>query len=214
MRSSCHRALGLLTALMLTAALQTATADGPGAYRSSSSGSSPGVTKEQRAIEVYNEGYKYIQRADEASKATDEKAMKEAQKAYQAALKKFNAAVKLDPSMHEAFTYIGYANRKLGNYPASLTAYQQALKINAEYPPAIEYQGEAFLGVNRIDDAKTNYLRLYALDRPQAHKLLRAINQWTETNSTQPPANIDVTALRAWVTERESSHDPNEKPVW
>lgn len=206
--------LGLLLGLMVTSIWQIASADGPGAYRSSAPTSAPGLTKEQRAIETYNDGYKLIQRADESAKGADEKATKEAQKAYKAALKKFNAAVKLDPSMHEAYTYLGYANRKLGNYDESLKAYAEALRLNPSYPQAIEYQGEAFLGLNRIDDAKTNYLRLYALDRPQAHKLLRALNQWTDANAAQPPANVDVTALRAWVTERESSHDPNEKAVW
>ncbi|MET0659091.1 MAG: tetratricopeptide repeat protein [Steroidobacteraceae bacterium] len=207
-------ALGLLLGVTVTSLWQDAWADGPGAYRSSESSSAPGLTKEQRAIEAYNEGYTLIQRADESAKAADESATKDAQKAYKAALKKFNAAVKLDPSMHEAHTYLGYANRKLGNYDESLKAYAEALRLNPSYPQAIEYQGEAFLGLNRIDDAKTNYLRLYALDRPQAHKLLRAINQWTETNAAQPPANVDVNALRAWVTEREGSHDANEKAVW
>lgn len=202
--------IGLCAALILSTALQSAHADGPGSYSSSPS-PAPQLTKEQRAIESYNEGYKLIQRADEASKAADEKG---AQKAYKSALKKFNSAVKLDPSMHEAYTYIGYSNRKLGNYEDSLAGYAKALQLNADYPQAIEYQGEAYLGLNRIDDAKTNYLRLYALDRPQAHKLLRAINQWTDANAAQPPASIDVTALRAWVTEREASHDPNEKAVW
>ena len=213
-----------LAGVMLIGLLQTANADGPGGYGSPSDyGSSepspsPKATKEQQATETYRDGYRLIQHAEEfeaqGNGTGTDKAAKAAEKAYKAALKKFNEAVKLDPSMHEAYTYIGYANRKLGNYPDSLAAYEQALRINANDPQAIEYQGEAFLGLNRVDDAKTNYLRLYELDRPQAHKLLRAINKWTEANAAQPPPNVDVAALRAWATERENSHDPNEKMVW
>lgn len=198
--------------MMLLVVVSTASADGPGAYRPSASSPSPSLTKEQRAIEAYNAGYALIKRADEYA---DSKELKQSQKAYKAALKKFSVAVKLDPAMHEAHTYIGYAQRKLGHHEEALAAYQLALRNNADYPQAIEYQGEAFLGLNRIEDAKTNYLRLYALDRPQAHKLLRAITTWTEANATQPPANLDVSALRVWLAERESSHSPEEaKSAW
>jgi tetratricopeptide (TPR) repeat protein len=200
--------LGLLIGLALTFVFDIARADGPGAYRTSAPTRAPELTKEQRAIEVYNDGYELVQRADKATHSKD------AQRSYKAAAKKFKAAVKLDPSMHEAYTYLGYAQRKLGNYEDSLAAYEQALRLNADYPQAIEYQGEAFLGLNRIDAAKMNYLRLYALDRPRAHKLLHAINQWTEANAAQPPGNVDVSALRAWVAEREGSHDPNETSAW
>ena len=61
----------------------------------------------------------------------------------------------------------GYANRKLGRYDESLSAYDQALKINPDTPHAIEYQGEAFLALNRVDEARFNFLRLYALDQQQ-----------------------------------------------
>ena len=79
--------------------------------------------------------------------------------------------------MHEAYTYLGYANRKLGRYDEALHAYEQALKINPDTPYAIEYQGEAFLGLNRIDEARFNFLRLYALDQHQAAKLLQAMQR-------------------------------------
>ena len=198
----------IIAGVMLMSLPQIAAADGAGAYQPSPN-RAPGLTKEQRAIEAYNDGYAQIQRADAATE------LKQAEKAYQAALKKFSAAVKLDPSMHEAYTYMGYANRKLGQHEQALTSYNEALRISPEYPQAIEYQGEAFLGLNRIDDAKNNYLRLYALHQGQAHKLLRAINTWAEAKRAQPPAQIDVTALQAWVSERERSHDPNDlKTGW
>ena len=47
---------------------------------------------------------------------------------------------------------------------------------------AIEYQAEALLALNRIDDVRFNYLRLYALDQQQAAKLLQAMRAWLEAN--------------------------------
>jgi tetratricopeptide (TPR) repeat protein len=107
--------------------------------------------------------------------------------------------------MHEAYTYMGYANRKLGRYDDSLRAYEQALKINPDTPHAIEYQGEAFLGLNRIDEARFNFLRLYALDQAQAAKLLHAMSAWMDANKDKPPAGIDMPALAAWIAEKSES---------
>jgi len=199
-----------LAALALLVFAHTVAADGPGSYSPAAARSFPEKTQQERAIDAYNEGYEHIQRADDlATRGAngDDKAAKESQKTYKAALKKFSAAVKLDPTLHEAFTYIGYANRKLGKHEESLAAYKRALELYPDYPPAIEYQGEAFLGLNDIDAARTNYLRLYALDQGQAHKLLRAMKDWAVRNAASPPDGVDVAALRAWVAERESAHD-------
>lgn len=173
-------------------------------------------TKQDRAVEAYNDGYRLVQKGEDfaaQSFSIDDKAWKESQKAFKSSLKKFEDALKLNPAMHEAYTYIGYANRQLGNYDACLTAYEQALRLKPQDPQAIEYQGEAFLGLKRVDDAKSNYEHLYALDQPQAHKLLRAIKRWADANAAQPPAGVDIGALKAWAAERELLHDPNEKTV-
>lgn len=209
----CLFGLGLLATAVL--------ADGPGAHRPPErprAAAAVSLTDEMKAIDAYNAGYASIQRAEHqealaAATANDRQraaALADARAAYAASLESFNAAVRLDPAMHEAFTYLGYANRKLGRYERSLEAYEQALRINPDYPHAIEYQGQAFLGLNRIDAAQINYLRLYAINQAQAHKLLRAMQAWAEANAAKPPADIDVEALKTWIAERERSHDPNE----
>jgi tetratricopeptide (TPR) repeat protein len=215
------KGLALLLGLLVAAITPAVHADGPGEYRGSMGGPTPdptaNLTKEERAIKAYNEGYRLVQKGDDfaaQSSSQDDKAWKESQKAYKSSLKKFEAALKQNPRMHEAYTYIGYAQRKMGNYEAALAAYEQALRLKPSYPPAIEYQGEAFLGVNRVNDAKSNYLQLYALDQAQARKLLRAIKQWSEKEASEQPNGVDVSALKAWVNERELAHDPNEKPRW
>jgi tetratricopeptide (TPR) repeat protein len=195
-------------------------ADGPGSYRPRERASTPAVTltDELKAIDAYNAGYAFIQRADHheglaaaATSGADRAAAgRGVREAYEGSLQHFSNAVRLDPSMHEAWTYLGYANRKLGRHSDALEAYAQALSINADYPHAIEYQGQAFLGLNRIDEAKFNYLRLYALNQAQAHKLLRAMRAWTDAHAAAPPSGVDVAALQTWIAERERSHDPQE----
>ena len=94
---------------------------------------------------------------------------------YERAKTAFTEAVRAEPSMYEAHTYLGYVLRKLGRFDESLEAYERALKHKPDYVFAIEYQGEAFLGLGDVERARFNYLRLYALDRQLAAKLLNAI---------------------------------------
>jgi tetratricopeptide (TPR) repeat protein len=214
----CIRSLLAGAAVLATA--HAAFADGPGAYRprEQASAASVKLVDGQSAIDAYNAGYALIQRAEHyeslaaASPGERERsaASRDARTCYEESLAKFSAAVKFDPSMHEAHTYLGYANRKLGRHKAALAAYKQALRINANYAHAIEYQGQAFLGLNRVEEAKFNYLRLYALDQAQAHKLLRAMQAWADAHSAQPPERIDVSALQEWIADREAAHKSDE----
>ena len=200
-----------LVVIALLRAVTAAYADGPGGYRPKDPGPVP--VSEQGAIDAYTAGYASILRAEHAenlaaaasNEAERKTALGDAQKAYQASLPNFATAVRLDESMHEAYTYMGYANRKLGRYDEALSAYERALKINPDTTFAIEYQGEAFLGLNRIDEARFNFLRLYALDQNQAAKLLRAMRAWMQANEAQPPAGIDMPALAAWIAEKSET---------
>lgn len=200
-----------------------ACADGPGAYRPPQRSAPPPTLSEESAIDAYNVGYAAIQRADhqqalaEASSDVKEKTAAEraARGAYKESLQHFQEAVRLDASMHEAYTYIGYANRKLGNYPKALSAYQQALKIFPDYPYAIEYQGQAFLGLNRLDEARFNYLRLYALNKGQAAKLLQAMREWLAAHQNDSIEGVNVSGFSEWVAQRsESTRDDVPSSGW
>jgi tetratricopeptide (TPR) repeat protein len=210
----------LLAALLIGGSAQ---ADGPVGYRPRSSGTA--AVSEQSAIEAYNKGYASILRAEHqenlaaATSGTERStAQRESRVACEAALKRFEEAVRFDDSMHEAYTYIGYANRKLGRYEQSLKAYDQALRISPDYPYAIEYQGVAFLSLNRLDEARFNYLRLYALDTEQAHKLFVAMQAWLAQNKAKPPPGVDIAAFEAWLAERaastEHSGTKNSASAW
>lgn len=168
-------------------------------------------------------GYAAIQRADhwqalaEASGEAKEKSESEraARDSFDESLSHFEEAARLDPSMHEAYTYLGYANRKLGNHAKALAAYEQALKIFPDYPHAIEYQGQAFLGMNRLEEARFNYLRLYALNKGQAAKLLKAMREWVAAHRNDSIEGVDVSGFAAWVTQRsEITRDDAPTSSW
>ncbi len=209
-----------LAVIALLGAVTAVHADGPGGYRPKERGPVP--VSEQGAIDAYTAGYASILRAEHAENlaaassndADRQAAQRTAQEAYRASLPHFTSATRLDTSMHEAYTYLGYANRKLGRYDESLTAYEQALKINPDTPYAIEYQGETFLALNRIAEARFNFLRLYALDTHSAAKLLRAMQAWVEANKAKPPAGIDVPELAAWIADRAASLKVEMKSNW
>ena len=209
-----------LAVIALLGAVTAVHADGPGGYRPKERGPLP--VSEQGAIDAYTAGYASILRAEHAenlaaassSEADRKAAQLAAQEAYRASLPHFTSATRLDTSMHEAYTYLGYANRKLGRYDESLTAYSQALKINPDTPYAIEYQGETFLALNRIAEARFNFLRLYALDTHSAAKLLRAMQAWVEANKAKPPAGIDVPELAAWIADRAANLKSDVKSSW
>src|ERR1700746_2961695 len=170
------------------------------------------VSPQEKARDAYNDGVRYVKKADKAQQASLEdtdagekdKAAREAHDAYAAALKKFTDATGLDPTLHEAWNYVGYTNRKLGNYDDALRAYEKALAIKPGYPDALEYRGEAYLALGRIPDAQQAYLDLYAGDRALAGKLLTAMKSWAAAQRASPPpagpANLDE--RDKWIQER------------
>ncbi|MEZ5499129.1 MAG: tetratricopeptide repeat protein [Steroidobacteraceae bacterium] len=176
--------------------------------------SSPAVerTPEDRAKSAYNAGVRSIRKADSANERADKetnpdkkaKLQERARDSYRKSLKDFESAIELMPQMFEAWNYIGYAKRNLGDYAGALEAYDQALTINPQYGDAIEYRGRAYLGLARVDDAKNAYLTLFASDRKLADKLLTAMKDWVGaqrgTTSAVAPATLDD--LDKWISER------------
>ena len=51
----------------------------------------------------------------------------------------------------------------------------RALELAPDYGEAIEYRAEAYLGLDRIDDAKKAYMQLFNLDRALADELMEAM---------------------------------------
>jgi tetratricopeptide (TPR) repeat protein len=206
-----HTIPRLLAALLASGALPAALASGGG--MSAMPQSMPRVaTPEQQARQLYNDGVGYVRKADkadaDAASASDagkkDKAQREARDRYASAFEKFGQAVRLDPQRYEAWNYVGYTSRKLGNYDVALAAYDKALALKPGYPDALEYRGEAFLGVNRLDDAKQAYLDLFAGNRALADKLLGAMKGWVAAQRAAPAGDDTASAdeFDKWIQER------------
>jgi len=187
------------------------------AHGSGSSGPAGMVTATPRsgsdtAKSAYNAGVRNIKKAqdydaDAAKASTPEKVAKahdKAQKAYHDAVGSFIDAVGADPKMYEAWNYLGFANRHLGNYEDSLSSYAKALEINPNYPDAIEYRGEAYLGLNQIEEAKGAYMALFSTSRPLADELMVAMHHWADARrqDAQGLSSADVEAFTKWMNER------------
>jgi tetratricopeptide (TPR) repeat protein len=179
---------------------------------SDSAAGSRSSSPENAAKAAYNSGVRSIKEAKEyesdAAKASNPqksaKALDKAHQYYSKALEQFIDAVSQQPKMYQAWNYIGFANRHLGNYDAALSAYAKALELNPAYPEAIEYRGEAYLGLNKIDEAKEAYMTLFRESRGLADELMTAMRRWTDARRTdaQGLAPDIIEAFSKWVDER------------
>jgi tetratricopeptide (TPR) repeat protein len=169
-------------------------------------------TPEERAVVEYNRGLdsrnrgaKAEAQAAKSSKDSDRvKHEKKALEEYRRALKSFEEAATLNPELPHAWNGVGFAQRKLGDPAKALASYDRALLLAPNFPDAIEYRGEAYLALNRIDDAKQAYLALFAIDRKQAELLMKAMSGWVAQRKVTP-AGADpaaVSELEKWISER------------
>jgi len=203
--------LGVLVALGSGAALA---AGGGGAPSGGGSFNMPErqMTPEEQAKQAYNQGVRAVKAADKLAKSADEttdekkksKALDKAKHQYENARGYFASALQRKVDMYEAWNYVGYTSRKLGEYDKALQAYDEALRLNPNYGEAIEYRGEAYLALNRIDDAKAAYLDLFAKDREQAAQLMKVMTEWVAKRQADP-AGVDPAAVAAfdtWIKDR------------
>jgi tetratricopeptide (TPR) repeat protein len=166
------------------------------------------------AQSAYSSGVKLVEKGDglsaDAAHQADErkrtKARAKAQEAYRASLRKFAQAIEFDATSYAAWNYLGYAQRKLGNYQDALLAYDRALQIKPGYTEAIEYRGHAYLGLARLGEAKQAYLTLFSSQRKLAASLLTAMQGWVDEHRGNA-AGVDAATIESfasWVNERSA----------
>src|SRR5262245_28954361 len=172
------------------------------------------MTPEERAVEAYKsgddhrvKGKKFEEEATTKKGADIEKTLAKAKSEYQKSLKDFTSAAKLNPKLAPAYNGMGFAYRKTGDYAKALENYDQAIELAKPqvFVEAVEYRAEAYLGLNRIDDARQAYLDLFALDRAQADSLMEAMKKWVASHKTDP-AGVSPDALSTfekWIGERD-----------
>ena len=79
---------------------------------------------------------------------------------FRNALPLLQQVVQKDPRNADAYNLMGYAVRSSGDPNGSLQYYQQALAIDPRHLGAHEYIGEAYLMLNRLQDAEQQLARL------------------------------------------------------
>ena len=90
------------------------------------------------------------------------KAMIEA-KNFKEAIPLLQQVVAKEPKNAEAYNLLGYATRKSGNPNGSLQYYTTALQIDPKHLGAHEYIGEAYLMLDRPQEAEQQLARLDSL---------------------------------------------------
>lgn len=126
-----------------------------------------------------------------------------ARDAYGSARAKLQSLVGRSPQLAEAWNALGYTQRQLGSYDDALASYARALELKPGYPEALEYRGEAYLRLNRIQDAKQTYLDLFAGHRKIAAILLESMKAWIKTQQSAHQVDAgELLDLQQWVQER------------
>ncbi len=209
-------ALALIAVVALPTGVALASGGSPMPRPSSQGGrsSAPRMTPEEQAAEKYNDGLKHKDKGDalakEAAAETSDakkraKLEASANKEYEKAMKEFLAATDRNPKMFQAHGGLGYVYRKTGDFDSALKSYDRALELEPKYTPAIEYRAEAYLSVNRLEDAKTAYMTLFNDDRTRADELAAAMKAWLEKHH-QDAAGVAPDAIEdfaKWLSQRE-----------
>ncbi len=80
---------------------------------------------------------------------------------YQGALRHLMLAVESEPDNAEIHNLLGYAHRKLQNFPRAFAYYRRALEIDPDHARTHQYIGEAYLEIDNLEMAEQH---LRALD--------------------------------------------------
>ncbi len=168
-------------------------------------------TPEQQAMDHYNNGLGLRDRAEklEEKLATmtegdkRDKTEKKLANAWESAASEFMQSVQKNPAYYRAYASLGYVLRRSGDYEKSLEAYNRALALEPDYTEAIEYRAEAYLGLNRVEDAKAAYDKLIEMNRDHALELLDAMKKWVEVRRAAPDgvSAQTVNELDRWIDQ-------------
>jgi Tfp pilus assembly protein PilF len=80
-------------------------------------------------------------------------------KDYHAALAKLKE-IEITSQHPDVYSLMGFALRKTGDRAQAMTYYRKALDADPSHKGALEYQGELFVELGQIDNAKANLAKL------------------------------------------------------
>jgi len=82
---------------------------------------------------------------------------------YKSALKTLKKYTKSKKKDSDGWTLLAFTNRKLKNFSEAESLYIKALNLDPNNKVAIEYQGELFVELGRMEEANTNLAKLKTL---------------------------------------------------
>lgn len=116
-----------------------------------SAGSDGGSESKVKKLSSYDSALNRIKKAKKYEKKGKDK---KAQKSYKAALKFLYKANKEKPFDPDTLNYLGFTNRKVGNFKDAEIYYLMGLEIKPDHNGINEYLGELYIATNRPDLAK------------------------------------------------------------
>ncbi len=101
---------------------------------------------------------------------------------WPAAVAAMQKAIAAEPKNAEAYNWLGFAQRKQGQYDAAFYAYKEALRLNPNSKSVHEYIGEAYLATDQLPKAEEHLAALTRLCSPipceELKDLRRAIDEY------------------------------------
>jgi tetratricopeptide (TPR) repeat protein len=209
-----HRVRALASFFVLSLATSALAAGGGGGGGMGGGGMSGGGSSPQEtAMANFQSGEKHRKAGLEAiataqsepAEAERSEALDKSLSEFKRALHDYKAATRADRKAYYAWNGIGFCQRMLGDYEAALAAYDRALKIEPGFPQAVEYRGEAYLKLGRLEEAKAAYMDLFGRERPLADLLLRKMQAYVADAKKipqKPGAQARLDEFATWVDER------------
>ncbi|HUE09727.1 MAG TPA: hypothetical protein VMQ54_02255 [Steroidobacteraceae bacterium] len=189
----------------------------PGSQPIDPSGDQPSLAPTEKpdaaAKKAFNAGMKSLNKAKdlEAVAASAPNADKKANALekvgdlYSRALDQFTEALSNKGDMVDAWDNVGYIHLRLGAYAEAVDDYNHVLVLQPELLEAIEHRAEAYLAVDRLDDAKIAYMDLYNHAPKLADQLMQDMQKWLSDHRVDAhgmrPAVVD--AFGKWLEERD-----------
>jgi tetratricopeptide (TPR) repeat protein len=127
---------------------------------------------------------------DPPSPARDTR-MVDAEKAVQAkdwnkAIGLLNRVVADSPKNADAYNYLGYSHRKLGNRDQALSYYNAALSLDPNHRGALEYLGELYLDMKDLPKAEEQLTKLSRVCGPRCGEYRDLRDQVEKFKNGQP----------------------------
>jgi len=164
------------------------------------------VKPDKAAAKAYAAGMKSMAKAHELEDPDKKgKAMSKLEDTYARALDQFTEVLRNKGDMYDPWNQIGYVHLRFGAYRESIDDYNHALALKPDLLEATQHRGEAYLGIDHLDEAKAAYMDLFFHARPLADQLMLGMQAWLQSH--RAAANgmraVDIDTFDKWVQERD-----------